>query len=78
MVMETVTEVVEVLYINRSHGSDNDYIICKAENLVGRAILDAILHVNCKFRNEKIFQIAFGSNVSNQILTFVAWLTVIA
>lgn len=43
-----MTEVVEVLYINRSHGSDNDYITCKAENLVGRASDDVVLHVNCK------------------------------
>lgn len=47
--METVTEVVEILYINSSHGSDNDYIFCKAENVAGKWAENAILHVNCKF-----------------------------
>lgn len=47
--MITVTEVIEVLHINSSHGADNDYITCIAENSVGKATNEIVLHVNCKY-----------------------------
>lgn len=44
----TVIEVVEVLLINRSHRADNYYILCIAENSVGKGFDTANLQVNCK------------------------------
>ena len=45
---ETVQEVVEVLNVSSSHGADNGYVSCIAENMVGKAKDAIILHINCK------------------------------
>jgi hypothetical protein len=43
-----VTEVIAILYINRSDAADNCPITCQAENSVGKDFDHVTLHVNCK------------------------------
>lgn len=42
------TKVTEILYLNEAHGADNGYVVCVAENLVGKAMDTSLLNISCE------------------------------
>ncbi len=43
-----ITKISQTLYLNEAHGADNGYIVCIAENIVGKSRDSALLRILCE------------------------------
>jgi len=43
-----ITKISRTLYLNQAHGADNGYVVCVAENIVGKDENSSLLRISCK------------------------------
>lgn len=64
-----ITKISQTLYLHQAHGADNGYVVCIAENIVGKSKDSSFLRILCMYSKFNVLAIlCFSGSVIEELI----------